>query len=137
MAEQDPDPITQIEGLGEVERWAILWGYVGEAFTRPVEEGEEEPPVAQKLYLDLTKERWLEINVDRIYHREDLEPGRGSLLWVPRDAWVARVDLARAGDFNAAAGFLAGGFWPQSGWPDDEPGGGSPPKASTIPRRCC
>jgi hypothetical protein len=133
MPEQEPDPITQRD-LGDVERWVILWGYVGEAVTRPGQDGGPDQ-TGQRLYLDLTKEHWLEVNVDNIRHRQDLERGRGSLLWVPRDAWVARVDLARAADFNAASGFLSGGFWPQSPFPDDPYG--SAERKTSIPYRCC
>jgi hypothetical protein len=136
VAKLKPDKLIArlAKSAGMSERWAVLWGYGGEIVADPLADPETDPDAkVQRLYLDLTRERWMEIPVDEIVEVQELEPGRGTLVWVAAQTSVTNVRVAQAGAFDVAAGFLSGGFWHEADW--IEPMHGGPPK-TTAGIRC-
>ncbi len=117
-----------IKKLADKGKLAVLWGYIGETLDSSIT-GQR----VQKLYLDLTRTRWLEIDVHYIETSQALEAGRGSLVWVPENVTIAEVRVADADEYDVAYGFLSGGFWHQSAWSDEE---GVGPPASTRRYGC-
>jgi hypothetical protein len=133
-----PDPVLEHikTKAPTTAEWAVIWGYPGEVTAGTVKDDDDNdvPAEFQRLYLDLSRSRWLEINTDNINAFFALEPGRGCLLWVPRDLLLVEVKLERAHVFDSATGFWAGGFWNQKDWEDDDGPGGPP--GTKVPGRC-
>lgn len=129
--------------------WAVLWGYLGEVIVRPQLDDAGNPiltptgnPVTyeiQRLYTDLTRQRWIEINTGSIACSVALEIGKGSLVWVARASQVADTRVGPAGAFDVATEYLTGCFCDTDDCsPPEEPvgdGKGGPPKTG-VPGRC-
>lgn len=124
MGSEPKDPLIQkIEDYTGVVETAVLWGYLGD-----VSDGN------QRLYIDLTRRSWIDIDINDIKMSQHLGDGRGSLVWVMSDATVTQVAIASAGNLDIALGFLAGNLVRGADWIyGDVPVG--PPK-SWVPRLC-
>jgi hypothetical protein len=129
MPAQDKDDlITEIETKTGTVETAVLWGFLG-----------DEVDGFQQLYSDLTRERWVEIDVNDIKMSKQISETGGSLVWVIRDTAVKRVAWVPPSNLDVAYTFVGGGFLAPSPDPYPGPGGGDgppgPPK-STVKYRC-
>ena len=132
MGSQPKDPLIQAieNNIGVVET-AILWGYLGDVVGG-----------FQTLYTDLTRERWVEIDINDIKMSRKIDETAGdatrgntggSLVWVIKDTMVKRVAWTPPRALDVALSFLGGGFLPPP--PDhdraalDPPG---PPKSGAA-----
>ena len=92
MGSQPKDPlITDIETYTGVTDTAVLWGYLGDVDN-----------YVQKLYSDLTRERWVEIYINDIKFSKHLGEAGGSLVWVIKNALVKQVGMRPAVSLDVA-----------------------------------